>query len=60
MDIYSKIGKDWDAKQKYDELSDAFERRDDFILWLVEVKLESIFSLKELWDEFEKFEKSEK
>lgn len=61
MNIYSKIGKDWEhTKQKYDELSEAFERRDDFIRWLLEVKLESNFSLREVWDEFEEFEKSEK
>ena len=37
----------------------AFERRDDFIRWLVEIKLVNEFSLNDLWDEFEKYEQSD-
>ena len=37
----------------------AFERRDDFIRWFVEIKLDNEFSLNDLWDEFEKYEQSD-
>lgn len=47
------------TKQRLAEMTSAFERRDDFIRWLVEVKLDDEYSLNELWDEYEKYEQSE-
>lgn len=59
-DIGVEIGKDWgQTKQKLVEMTSAFERRDDFIRWLVEIKLEDEYSLNDLWDEFEKYEQSD-
>lgn len=59
-DIGIEIGKDWgQTKQKLEEMRSAFERRDDFIRWLVEIKLDDEYSLNDLWDEFEKYEQSD-
>lgn len=51
------IGLDWgQTKLELEKMRSAFERRDDFIRWLVEIKLDNEFSLNDLWDEFEKYE----
>lgn len=46
------------TKQELINLKSAFERREDFIRWLVEIKLDDEYSLNDLWDEFEKYEQS--
>jgi len=54
------IGLDWgQTKLELEKMRSAFERRDDFIRWLVEIKLDNEFSLNDLWDEFEKYEQSD-
>ena len=54
------IGLDWgQTKLELEKMRSAFERRDDFIRWLVEIKLDNEFSLNDLWDEFEKCEQSD-
>lgn len=54
------IGLDWGhTKLELEKMRSAFERRDDFIRWLVEIKLDNEFSLNDLWDEFEKYEQSD-
>ena len=56
-DTAVEIGIDWgQTKQRLLEMTSAFERRDDFIRWLTEVKFDDEYSLNELWDEFEKYE----
>ena len=55
-----EIGLDWgQTKLELEKMRSAFERRDDFIRWLTEIKLEDEFSLNDLWDEFEKYEQSD-
>ena len=54
------IGLDWgQTKLELEKMRSAFERRDDFIRWLVEIKFDNEFSLNDLWDEFEKYEQSD-
>ena len=54
------IGLDWgQTKLELEKMGSAFERRDDFIRWLVEIKLDNEFSLNDSWDEFEKYEQSD-
>ena len=57
-DLAVEVGIDWGlTKQENRNLKRVIDRRDDFINWLVEVKLadEQLY-LSELWDEFEKYE----
>lgn len=52
-----QIGDDFGkAKDDLVAMTNAFERREDFIRWIVETKLENEYSLSNLWDEYEEHE----